>query len=300
MASDESDFRTERVKLPADLLALVVHAGATSEPVDLIDQPTWNGLTWLPDHVTLRTTDHHGASLKRAYEAWGYWVGLVLDIHGLVNEPQTDPLAVATLNAIDDFQASLQTALTGFYRQSIGVLRSVLESMLAAVYFKKLSGKQDELTQWLNGHEDGRFQVGRARKELVLIDPLRRFESAQDSLLGQGGWYPWLYGLLCAFVHGRPAHAEHGGTVLATTNSDMWQSNGPIYVPQAYDFWELNFFDAMLLSMLLAGLSDERLVNLERPQVTPFETFLEHLMEWHPSPGPPPTAAAVAGYLCPA
>jgi hypothetical protein len=295
-----NDFRTIRAKLPDEAFALV--DGPEPEPTDPVEPSIWSGIASLPDDVSLRTADFHGEALKHAYEAWGYWISLVLDAQQLAEDVNVDALAVATSNAIDEFQASFYAALTGFYRQAIGVLRSITESMLAAAYFKRVpvADQKTNLEQWLSGHKDGLFAVGPRRKQLARVAPFDRFEERDASFLSRDdGWFAWLYGLLCAFVHARPAHADANGIVLYTTNGGMWSSNGPIYVARAFEFWEVLYFDAMLLALFLAGLSDERLPRLERPNDVPFMYFLECLMEWHPAPGPPPTAAAIARYLFP-
>src|SRR5262249_36463630 len=159
------------------------------------------------------------------------------------------------------------------YRQAIGMPRSVTESMLAAAYFKRVptADQKTNLEQWLSGHRDGFFTVTPRRKQLARVAPFDRFEEREDSLLAKDrGWFGWLYGLLCAFVHARPAHADANGIVLETTNGGMWRSNGPVYVPRAFEFWEALYFDTMLLALLLAGLSDERLPRLEQPNAVPF------------------------------
>jgi hypothetical protein len=273
-AHRDEDFRTYRRKLPPQAFAI------------------------FEGDVTLRTADHHGVSLKHAYEAWGFWVCLVLDAQRLADDLSTDPLVVASSGAVDEFQASIHAALTGFYRQSIGTLRSVVESMLAAVYFKRF-GDPEGLEAWLGGHEERRFGIGSARQRLRTLTPFNTFGEDEESLLGDEGWLSWLYGLLSAFVHGRPTHVDESGVVLATTNAGIWQSNGPIYVPRAFEFWETLFVDTMLLALLLAGLSDERIAAPKEPYDVGFEVFLESLMDWHPSPGPPPISAVVAAYLCP-
>lgn len=288
------DFRTSRRLLPPEAFALA--EGSDEEPTDLVHVEDWNGITLLPDDVALRTSDHHGTMLRHAYESWGYWTGLVLDTQSLTAEPASDVLAIATMGATDEFQASIYFAMTGFYRQAIGTLRAVSEAMLGAAYLKKRADPAAHAA-WINGKTEGRVIVRRYRTELAGVDPYARFEQHDDSLFGDKGWFAWLYEIQSAFVHGRPAHASSAGVTLDTTNAGMWQSNGPIYEPRAFEFWATMFFDTMLLAVLLAGLSDEALVMVLKPSAIPFETLVERLMEMHPEPGPPPTAAVMATYL---
>lgn len=131
----ESDFRARRRKLPPE--AFAVSEGPDPEPSELVDGATWSGITALPDDVSLRTSDHHGEDLRRAYAAWGDWVSLALALQYLDGtEPKTDsPLVLATFVSTDELQSSLFSALTGFYRASIGGLRLALEGALTGLFF---------------------------------------------------------------------------------------------------------------------------------------------------------------------
>jgi hypothetical protein len=292
-----NDFRSRRLKLPPE--AFAISSGSEPSPSDPLDDATWRGIVFLPDDVSLRTSDHHGETLRRAYEGWGNWVGLILDVQSLCNEPTRDPLAVATGNASDEFQASIYAALTGFYRQAIGSLRPALEAMLAAVYFTA-HPDHDAVAQWLEGHEDGRFWIRRVRLQLANEEPFCRFERSEGELFADGGWFAWLYGILSAYLHGRPAFTDQAGTRLETTNAGLWNSNGPIYSEEAFVLWSRVFFDTLLLSALFVGLADTRIVHLERPSDIPYESFIERLIDWYPVPGAPNVAAAIAEYLMPA
>lgn len=124
------DFRIHRVKLPLEAFALA--EGPERPPSDLVDEETWSGITHLPDDVSIRTSDHHGSDLKRAYDAWGDWVSLALALQYLDGpEPRSDaPTVIGSFTVTDELQSSLYSALCGFYRASIGDLRLALESVL--------------------------------------------------------------------------------------------------------------------------------------------------------------------------
>jgi hypothetical protein len=92
-------------------------------------------LAYLPDDVSIRTSDHHGTLLKQANDAWGWWVSLVLDIQSLVEAPRDDSLSLSCILVTDELQASIYTMMTGFYRQSISALRSAVEALVMGVYF---------------------------------------------------------------------------------------------------------------------------------------------------------------------
>jgi hypothetical protein len=73
---------------------------------------------------------------------------------------------------------------------------------------------------------------------------------AQKNNTSEAGWARRLYDELCTYSHSRP-HA---------TNVGMWQSNGPIYVPRAFQITASLFSDVSALSYLL--------IKLARPDFT--------------------------------
>jgi hypothetical protein len=126
-------FRFERKKLPPG--AFLIGPDKEPDPTDLVDKRTWSELTFLPDDVSLRTSEHHGTLLNKANLFLNYWIALVLDLQDL-----TSPhiLAFTCHDAFDDFQASVYMMLTGFYRQSFSTLRIALEEILIGIYFKAI------------------------------------------------------------------------------------------------------------------------------------------------------------------
>jgi hypothetical protein len=267
-------------------------------PSDGANDPTWHGLVALPDDVSLYTRDRHQETLRRAYKAWSHWTTLVLDVQSLCADAARDPLAVAAVGAGEEFQASTYAALTGFYRQAIGGLRSVLETTLAGLYFK-VQPNDAVLDKWLEGAEDRPFPTTTTRRTLSRTEPFCSLGKGDEAFLADNGWFASLYALLCAFIHGRPAHTNRDGISIETTNGGMWRSNGPVYVQQAFAFWSALYFDTMLLGALLCGLADQRLVEQPGCHGVIYETYVERLMEWHPHPKAPITAAVIAEYLMP-
>jgi len=284
------------MRLPPESFAIAPEVD--EPPTDPIDAQTWRGLVWLTDDVSLRTSEHHGTVLQHAYAVWGDWISLVLDVQALAANPAVDPLAVAAMGAGEEFQASISLALTGFYRQAIGTLRAVLESMLAALDLS-VRNEPAAVSAWLEGAHDGMFWTSRVRRRLSNLEPFSQFRTEEDSLFADAGWFAWLYEVLCAFVHGRPAHTNAAGRRIETTNGGLWQSNGPIYVDDVFDMWARLFFNTMLISALMAGLSRPALVALSTPTGLSLEAFVMRLMDWHPAPGVPRVAAIVAEHLMP-
>lgn len=305
MSVTDEDWRGQRRLLPPEALEMLKGGDALRPTAadgigaDPVDPETWRGIVALPDDVSLRTSEQQGRVLRDAQAAWRHWLGLVVDIQRTRPDIEHDALVVATMSVAEELQASLYNALTGFYRQAIGMLRAPVEAMLAAADFSARPDPQ-RLAQWLQGREEGRISVPKVRRALRKLEPYVRFEQEADSrLLGDDGWLTWLYGVLCAFVHGRPALTDAMGTSIETTNGGMWQSNGPVYAPRAFTFWSTLYFDSLLACALLAGLTEPRIIAVAEPSDIGYEQLIEHLMDWHPHPGPPPPAAAVAEHLMP-
>jgi len=282
------DFRSERVKLPPEAFAYA--PGPEPEPSDLIDAETWRSIIFLPDDVSIRTSDHYGTVLKRGHDTWGYWVSFVLDIQSLVEEPRDDPLALASLVVSDELQASVYAALTGFYRQSISVLRSAVDAIVAGAYFRA-AADPEAFAQWADGHREGQLWMVDVRKKLSVVDPYRRFEAADDdsdvgaTLLGRSGWLNFLYEHLSGFSHGRPFYVGRSGNRLPSSNVELWGgSNGPVFEPRSVELWSRFYFDVALLCVLMAGLADTRLLSIERPAEMSYTQFLDRLIEWHEAP----------------
>ena len=151
----------------------------------------------------------------------------------------------------------------------------------------------------VGGERAGRLFVSRIRHTLDKQQPFSDFGEPGQTLMADGGWFAWLYGILSAFLHGRPAHTDEGSIRIETTNGGMWGSNGPVYAEQPFVLWSRLYFNALLLSVLLAGLADPRLVRAEEPSDVPYDVYVEQLLAWNPSPGAPVTAVEVAEYLMP-
>jgi hypothetical protein len=297
---DPTDFRSRRYKLPAEAFALV----PDPEPVpgDLIDRATWTDLTWLADDVSFRTSDHHGALLRNADEVYRHWVGFVLDVQALPEDPREDALALASLVVGDELQASLYLALTGFYRQSISILRFALEAVLAGAYFRA-AGDDALFRQWADGHRDGQLWVKVIRSELRKSEPYSRFEGAprgRNQLMSRGGWVDRRYAFLSGFSHGRLQVVNDFGDPIPSTNTGLWSgSSGPVHEARSVRIWSVYYFDLALLFLILYGLADPRLLALEKPQAIPFLTFAKRLFEYHPAIGVEPVAVEIMRYLDP-
>ena len=265
---EQLDFRHTRTMLPPEAFAL--STGPNRPPSDLVDEDTWRGITTLPDDVSLRTSDHYGSDLRRGYDAWGGWVSLALALQYLDGEEANvhAPVVLATFVITDELQSSLYSAVTGFYRASIGGLRLALEGALIGLYFT-LYPDPARLRSWGDGREE--VWMRDVRRALTDHEACSRFEG----LMGRDGWVDENYQELSRYSHGR----------MGTTNVDLWEgSNGPIYVPESFELWQLAFVDSLLLITLLTSLAEPRIRAASYPDDFSARSFVDELIAWHSDP----------------
>jgi hypothetical protein len=206
---------------------------------DRIDKATWRSIATLPDDVAIRTSNHHGSTLRQLHDLWEAWV----DSYGEVQ----DCLLPAMLDAGDDFQSATYAALTGFYRLSASALRSALELTTIATW-AQVTGKDGQFRAWRHGQSILSF--GNACDGLIastrkLQDHLRT--TVNDSLFDQktpateGGFVRRIFDGLSDFLHSRPGYPD----------GDMRQSNGPIYVKSAFKHVSWIQFETMGICFVL-------------------------------------------------
>jgi hypothetical protein len=214
----ENDFRASRKLLDPEVFL----NGSNPPPSDLVDKQIWEGIMNLPDHVSITTSNHQGKSLKVLHEVWSAWIEAVGDVQ--------DRLYDTILDACDEFQITIFNALHGYYRPAIGCLRNALELIVFGAYTQACS-KASELTD----SPTGKIRFSHACDFLsrsTAIQPLNKYLRSilNDSLFEQstetisGGWARRLHSDLSNFSHSRPSFS----------NVDIWQSNGPIYIHEAF------------------------------------------------------------------
>jgi len=236
------DFRALRIVLEPDDFAF--SSGDEPPPSDLVDKEIWHGITVLPDDVAIRTSNHHGGLLKMLYDLWGAWIEAV-------GEDQ-DFLYDTLLDAADEFQAATFNALHGYYRQAIGCLRNALEQITIGTYCQ-VCGKATDFAQWKAGQTKITFgQACDGLARAASVQPLNAHLQAtlndsffnQKTRTNQGGWARRLYSELSDYAHTRPGF----------TNVDMWASNGPVYVREAFVSFGEMYLQTSALGFLLVKL----------------------------------------------
>ncbi len=241
------DFRARRAVLTrGDFLI----ARKPAEPAsDRIDKATWDSVVTLPDDVSVRTTDYHGTTVRQLHELWGAWI----ECYG----ENKDCLFPVMLDAADDFQAATYAALTGYYRLSVSAVRSALE-LVAIGAWAQVCGEFRDFEDWRAGKRT--LSLGRACDGL--IDGARTLESdlrqiVGDSLFAQkgpkdgGGFLRRIFDGISNFTHARPG----------STDGDMRNSNGPIYVRTAFQHVSWIEFEAFALCYVLVLLARPSVPN---------------------------------------
>ena len=263
----KDDFRAVRIVLEPDDFAL--SSGNEPPPSDLVDKGTWHGITMLPDDVSIRTSNRHGSLLRILYNLWGAWIEAVGE--------EQDFLYDAILDAADEFQATTFNALNGYYRQAIGCLRNALEQVIIGTYCQ-VCEKETDFTQWRTGQIELSF--GQACDGLDGASPVQPLNTHIQAAIGDsifkqktkrnpGGWARRLYSELSNYSHTRPGF----------TNVDMWASNGPIYVREAFMSTVDTYLQVSALCFIVVklgrptfSLSHDALQVFEATRIKPMKT----------------------------
>jgi hypothetical protein len=232
-------FRERRVNLSDAAFALVEPGGA-EEPTDLIEPEVWEHLMDLSTDVLLRTTDHFGSTFRGMHSISAMWLDVITPVDGV------DPPLVfdAYLDAYDEFEAAPFVVAHGWYRQATAGLRNALEVMTHAANCI-VRGQEEQYKNWRDGSTELKFGNS--------VDNLERHASTNglggllppSAMFGQGGVIRNLYRELCHYAHGKPGH----------TNADIWESNGPVFVAEAFRHFWGSFRDTFLACSLLLKIA---------------------------------------------
>lgn len=96
-------------------------------PRDLISEQDWDGFMTLPTDVVLKTTSYDGSWASRVYRLASDWTWAT------PMDPQPAPFMHGpALIAFEEFDAVVFNAVHGYFRQALGCLRNVLETLAAA------------------------------------------------------------------------------------------------------------------------------------------------------------------------
>jgi hypothetical protein len=206
-------------------------------PTDVISRDDWDSFMTLPTDVVLRTTSYDGSWASRIDGLASDWI----DVCPM--DPESAPFMHGpALTAFEEFDALVFNAVHGWYRQALGCLRNALETLAVAAALA-VTNNTTKYEAWRNGDE---VPMRDARPSLRDSTEGTRIDSAvagTDAIFGNDKthWLKSRYSTLCAYTHGVAGH----------TSGDFWQSNGPIYVPEAFPLVEAELRETLALSYLL-------------------------------------------------
>lgn len=210
-----SDLRSLRWHLEDEDFALP--EGPEFVPRGTIDRLVWRGIVGLPDDVTIRTTDYREKDVERAYRVAQSW-------HDVMGSLPQGPVGVQAFSVYENFETSLFNAMAGWYRTAGLALRAAADDLFVGLFFQTNDARKSEFDAVVSGKARSP-QFGETRKWLSAVshgNPVFDFPN---------GAYPVLYDRLSVYTH-------------RISNSAMWESNGPIYVPEAFDRWLGDFLDS--------------------------------------------------------
>jgi hypothetical protein len=163
----------------------------------------------------------------------------VLTMQESIQSSLESPICHVACDAADELQSSVCNALVGFYRVAFACLRNVLESMSIGAQLE-ISSDSTRFRDWRNGdlelglgwaadllHVSQRVALIESHCRTVVNDDLFHHKRASDG----GGFVRRLFRRLSKYTHGAPGFTE----------ADLRDSNGPIFVPGAFQDWSICF-----------------------------------------------------------
>jgi hypothetical protein len=264
------DFRTLRRYLAPWLFADSDDATTYPPPSDLMPEKQWDTVEVLPTDVALKTSSYAGSRAARLADLWSDWVS---SWPGLGQAPFMEE---ASLLAGEEFQALTFNALHGYYRQAIGCLRNSLETLTVAAGLA-VTGNMALFTQWRQQGQQISFGQARAWLRDSTEGTQIEAEGAPDSIFGDhaSAWLKDRYARLCAYAHSQSGY----------NNADFWESNGPVYSPQALAVVETELRETLALAYLLqrlgwpgytSGVGQSRLLAGTQGDWAKFHGLLQH------------------------
>lgn len=214
--------------------------------------------------VAIRTSNDFGRILKEVSEFKSELISLLSAVQALVRKAGVDvtesPICHVLFAAYEDMDASIYNALTGHYRVAFAALRNVVENQAIGLHLE-LSSDSVRFQSWLAGNDELKFgwAADNAPQNKAVSD-LETYLAAAiaDNLFRQkaggnsGGFTRRLFGKLSKFTHGGPGF----------TDGDMWESNGPVFVPTAFIDWAIAFIQVYAFCLIACRLAQAKLHNL--------------------------------------
>jgi|SRR5580698_4496395 hypothetical protein len=196
----ENDFRRVRNCLIGD---------AYRTPGRQLDRNVWDNLVNLNDTVLIETTDTYPNIVESAHSIGWSW----LDIFDTC--PKDSPISSQIFAALECFEGSRFNAYCGWYRIAGIVLRCGLEDVLLGLYFQLHPDRQPTFSKIIAGEE-------LSPKLGVILRELAGVSAAAADLCNEA---KDLY------------HKELSVYVHRVSHGTIWESTGPVFVPDALETW---------------------------------------------------------------
>lgn len=275
-ALPKEDFRSVRYVLEPGDFAIGSDL-PDPPPTDLIPKEIWNHLVGLPDDVAIRTSNEFGAILKDVSEFQTGLLDVSLESQDLATQAgykaEESPICHVLCSVTDEFAASIYNALTGYYRVAFSALRNVVENLVIGLHLEKSKSDRARFQPWVAGNDELKF--GWAADNAIKDQSVSHLEghligTTADNFFRQkapgdpGGFVRRLFSKLSKFTHGGPGF----------TDGDLWQSNGPVFVPNVFIAWAVAFIQAYALCLVACRVAQPNLRSLGKwSKLTPEDLF---------------------------
>lgn len=233
-------FRRERFYLADHVFAI---RGAKHKPQDPLGKKQWVEMMDLPTDVALRTTDHMGSMIEDMQQQSSAWMD------AMPLDPDDWPFFHdAYLDVVEEFDAAPFIALHGYYRQATAGLRNALEVMTHACRYAVANDEPGFASWRKNAKEPPKFGNS---VDIIGQKPGGKVLDAKLGMQGLFGSMPTngvvraLYADVCRYAHSTPGFS----------NGDIWQSNGPVFIPRAFTQFWLDYCDTSLACFVLLKLA---------------------------------------------
>jgi len=177
------------------------------EPKGIISPEAWASLTRLPDTVALITTDVYSRAIPALQRITWAW----LDIHDAM--PRGSPMHTQCMAVLPGFEGATFNAIHGWYRVAGITLRCAVEDALIGLYYQNQLTKLPEFERVISGLE---YSPKRRAidKELLKFVSEKQLDRLNDLYQKE----------LSIYVH-------------RTSEGELWQSNGPVFVQRQLERW---------------------------------------------------------------
>jgi hypothetical protein len=247
--------------------------GETSYPPasDVMHPEAWEGVMDLATDVALKTSSYSGSVAARLHELHSDWI-----FSWPTDEDAAPFMFEVALLAGEEIDALVFNAMHGFYRQALGCLRNALETTAIAAGLA-VTNNNFLFAKWRKDGQEITFGQGRTWLRDSPAGAQIDLLVAPESVFGNEStaWMKARYATLCAYAHSQSGY----------NNADFWESNGPVYRPQALAVVEAELRETLALAYLLlrlgwptytAGIGEPKLLDGPQGQWSRFDSLLRH------------------------